>query len=314
MVISQIAGLATAFGTGELSGAGFGPNYTILMKLGYEFFAPRILEEMEKNPNVFFQDTLWFQKFQKQIKLYSDTVMKETLQTLLTIPQETINAISNKFAEQQIPGIPGIPSPVGFPGNLSVSMQQAIINFLSKGITLNVAGAGTGDLFPKAFAEGPPGQTTSPTIPQGPPLESGQPNAFDNPIEEALDKFNKFKNKPKPPTPPSQEQQQTNLHPDFVASLSRLDLEKGGHRHRQTKFGLMHWRCQFKVRWLPTSKSYNVYQWITNGWKIGATKKPVSESSAYSRINVLKNQIGASYVVEFKKLTSVHFYLIQDSS
>ncbi len=99
MVISQIAGLATAFGTGELSGAGFGPNYTILMKLGYEFFAPRILEEMEKNPNVFFQDTLWFKKFQKQIKLYSDKVMKETLDTLLTIPQETIDSIQNKFQE-----------------------------------------------------------------------------------------------------------------------------------------------------------------------------------------------------------------------
>lgn len=97
MVISQIAGLATAFGTGELSGAGFGPNYTILMKLGYEFFAPRILQEMEKNPNVFFQDTLWFQKFQKQIKLYSDAVMKQTLETLLTIPDETLEAIKHKY-------------------------------------------------------------------------------------------------------------------------------------------------------------------------------------------------------------------------
>ncbi len=102
MVISQIAGLATAFGTGELSGAGFGPNYTILMKLGYEFFAPRILEEMEKNPNVFFQDTLWFQKFQKQIKLYSDKVMEQTLDTLLHIPQDTIDAITTKFENQGI--------------------------------------------------------------------------------------------------------------------------------------------------------------------------------------------------------------------
>ncbi len=100
MVISQIAGLATAFGTGELSGAGFGPNYTILMKLGYEFYAPRILEEMEKNPNIFFQDTMWFQKFQKQIKLYSDKVMEETLDTLLHIPQKTINAIDAKFGIQ----------------------------------------------------------------------------------------------------------------------------------------------------------------------------------------------------------------------
>ncbi len=109
MVISQIAGLATAFGTGELSGAGFGPNYTILMKLGYEFFAPRILEEMEKNPNVFFQDTLWFQKFQKQIKLYSDKVMEQTLDTLLHVPQKTLDAIQNKFEGEGIVNVPNIP-------------------------------------------------------------------------------------------------------------------------------------------------------------------------------------------------------------
>ncbi len=97
MVLGQLAGIATSFGTGELSGAGFGPNYTILMKLGYEFFAPRIMEEMEKNPNVFFQDTVWFKKFQKQIKMYSDTVMEETLDKLLTMPQATIDALSSKF-------------------------------------------------------------------------------------------------------------------------------------------------------------------------------------------------------------------------
>ncbi len=125
MVISQIAGLATAFGTGELSGAGFGPNYTILMKLGYEFFAPRILEEMEKNPNVFFQDTLWFQKFQKQIKLYSDKVMEQTLDTLLHIPQKTLDAIENKFEGGGIfPGNPSVP--------ISVSPAFNRINTLSQ--------------------------------------------------------------------------------------------------------------------------------------------------------------------------------------
>ncbi len=129
MVISQIAGLATAFGTGELSGAGFGPNYTILMKLGYEFFAPRILEEMEKNPNVFFQDTLWFQKFQKQIKLYSDKVMEQTLDTLLHIPQETLNAIQNKFEGEGIVNVPNIPisaSPAFNRANTIAQVAQGI--------------------------------------------------------------------------------------------------------------------------------------------------------------------------------------------
>jgi len=72
------------------------------MKLGYEFFAPRILEEMEKNPNVFFQDTLWFKKFQKQIKLYSDTVMTETLDKLLQIPDATIEALNRKFGSSDL--------------------------------------------------------------------------------------------------------------------------------------------------------------------------------------------------------------------
>ncbi len=122
MVISQIAGLATAFGTGELSGAGFGPNYTILMKLGYEFYAPRILEEMEKNPNIFFQDTLWFQKFQKQIKLYSDKVMKETLDTLINVPQETIDSIAKKYREEGVGAIPS--AGLGIPITASPALNQ----------------------------------------------------------------------------------------------------------------------------------------------------------------------------------------------
>ncbi len=124
MVISQIAGLATAFGTGELSGAGFGPNYTILMKLGYEFFAPRILEEMEKNPNVFFQDTLWFKKFQKQIKLYSDTIMHETLNTLIAIPQKTLDEIADKFREE---GSSAIPDLSNVPISASPALNQVIV-------------------------------------------------------------------------------------------------------------------------------------------------------------------------------------------
>ncbi len=167
MVISQIAGLATAFGTGELSGAGFGPNYTILMKLGYEFFAPRILEEMEKNPNVFFQDTLWFQKFQKQIKLYSDTVMKETLDTLLSIPQVTIDAIQKKFG------------PGGDSGNI-----------LSENLLGNIEGTlriveGIAEAFknlnfnfnigiPQAFGEDPP-VFSPPSPPPSPPPQHELP-------------------------------------------------------------------------------------------------------------------------------------------
>ncbi len=159
MVISQIAGLATAFGTGELSGAGFGPNYTILMKLGYEFFAPRILEEMEKNPNVFFQDTLWFQKFQKQIKLYSDKVMKETLDTLLSIPQETIDSIQNKFQETLETGAGGF----GLQGVNDLVKIFGLFMQASQATQLSIASA-------VQFAAAQPGHGGTGTLPPQPLL------------------------------------------------------------------------------------------------------------------------------------------------
>ncbi len=184
MVISQIAGLATAFGTGELSGAGFGPNYTILMKLGYEFFAPRILEEMEKNPNVFFQDTLWFKKFQKQIKLYSDTVMKETLDTLLTIPQDTIDKIADKFRDEGSRAIPSFPGAPNIPVTVSPALNQLIT--LTKVLdTLIHAFQNMNfnfNIVPQAFGATPPPPSSVPDnlqnfrdlqpVPEGPPRET----------------------------------------------------------------------------------------------------------------------------------------------
>ncbi len=178
MVISQIAGIATAFGIGELSGAGFGPNYTILMKLGYEFFAPRILEEMEKNPNVFFQDTLWFQKFQKQIKLYSDSVMTQTLDQLLDIPQKTIDAIESKF------GKGGTDSNI-FSENLIGNVQggldivEAVTKAISK-ISFNF------NILPQAFGATPSaGGTSLNTLPTvGIPTQFTQPTGTIGPVQE----------------------------------------------------------------------------------------------------------------------------------
>ncbi len=106
MVVGQVAGLFTAFGTGELSGAGFGPNYTILMKLGYEFYAPRILDEMQKHDKRSFEDTQYWRAFQTHIKLYSDRVMTETLDKLLTLPQATIDALTAKWGGDVVPTAP----------------------------------------------------------------------------------------------------------------------------------------------------------------------------------------------------------------
>ncbi len=97
MVIGQILGLPIAFGSGQLSGAGFGPNYTILMKLGYEFYAPRILDEMQKNPTRSFEDTEYWRAFQTHLKSYTDKVMTQTMDSLAAFPKATLDALVEKF-------------------------------------------------------------------------------------------------------------------------------------------------------------------------------------------------------------------------
>ncbi len=97
MVIGQILGLPIAFGSGQLSGAGFGPNYTILMKLGYEFYAPRILDEMQKNPDKSFEDTEYWRAFQKHLKSYTDKVLLQTIDSLAAFPKQTLDSLMEKF-------------------------------------------------------------------------------------------------------------------------------------------------------------------------------------------------------------------------
>ncbi len=99
MVLGQLFGMATAAPTGELSGAGFGPNYTILMKLGYEFYAPRILDEMQKNPQKSFEDTQYWRLFQTHLKSYTDAKLQTAIDGLLSLPQTTLDAIVDKFGE-----------------------------------------------------------------------------------------------------------------------------------------------------------------------------------------------------------------------
>ncbi len=99
MVIGQLLGLPIAFGSGQLSGAGFGPNYTILMKLGYEFYAPRILDEMQKNPTRSFEDTEYWRAFQKHLKSYTDKVLLQTIDSLAEFPKQTLDALQDKFGE-----------------------------------------------------------------------------------------------------------------------------------------------------------------------------------------------------------------------
>ncbi len=99
MVIGQILGLPIAFGSGQLSGAGFGPNYTILMKLGYEFYAPRVLDEMQKNPEKSFENTKYWRAFQTHLKSYTDKVLTQTIDSLADFPVATLEALFEKFGK-----------------------------------------------------------------------------------------------------------------------------------------------------------------------------------------------------------------------
>ncbi len=69
------------------------------MKLGYEFYAPRILDEMQKNPTRSFEDTEYWRAFQKHLKSYTDKVLLQTINSLAEFPKQTLDALQEKFGE-----------------------------------------------------------------------------------------------------------------------------------------------------------------------------------------------------------------------
>ncbi len=331
MVISQIAGIATAFGIGELSGAGFGPNYTILMKLGYEFYAPRILEEMEKNPNVFFQDTLWFQKFQKQIKSYTDKVMTETLDTLLKIPKKTIDAITDKFSEEGTSGFTGAPN---IPVTVSPALNQIVtLTKVLEGLVKAFSNMNFNfNIVPQAFGSLPSGDGTLLNTPPttGIPTQFTQPIDTEGPIQEfqtqtqifnSTDNYETYRQrggllskadfllKKQGGVQPSPAQQNTKLTPEFVASLSRKDLEIGGQRTRNYKGKIIQWFGSHKITYAGNSYVQNI--WVGK-WQIQTQRSLPSLSSADAKVNKLKRDVGAAYVLTFFAGNVERYFLIRD--
>ncbi len=67
------------------------------MKLGYEFYAPRILDEMQKEPNKSFEDTEYWRAFQKHLKSYTDKVMIQTMDSLANFPKDVLDTLIEKF-------------------------------------------------------------------------------------------------------------------------------------------------------------------------------------------------------------------------
>ncbi len=89
--------LPQSYGMGEVAGMSFGSNYVILMQIGYRYYAPRIIEEMEAKKLDHPLNTVWWNKWQKFMKIYSEKSIKNTKERTLEIPEKALNAIWDKM-------------------------------------------------------------------------------------------------------------------------------------------------------------------------------------------------------------------------
>ncbi len=91
--------LPQSYGMGEVAGMSFGSNYVIMMQIGYRYYAPRIIEEMEKNNLDHPMGTVWWNKWQKFMLTYSDQSIKNTMDRTLDMPDKTISMIWDKLSQ-----------------------------------------------------------------------------------------------------------------------------------------------------------------------------------------------------------------------
>ncbi len=89
--------LPQSYGMGEIAGMAFGSNYVIMMQIGYRYYAPRIIEEMEKDNLDSPMGTVWWNKWQKFMKIYSDQSITNTMDRTLEMPEQALKAIWDKI-------------------------------------------------------------------------------------------------------------------------------------------------------------------------------------------------------------------------
>ncbi len=89
--------LPQSYGMGEVAGMSFGSNYVIMMQIGYRYYAPRIIEEMEKDNLDHPMGTVWWNKWQKFMLTYSDQSIKNTMDRTLEMPEQALKAIWDKI-------------------------------------------------------------------------------------------------------------------------------------------------------------------------------------------------------------------------
>ncbi len=114
------------------------------------------------------------------------------------------------------------------------------------------------------------------------------------------------------PELPTPEQESTKLNPEFVASLTKSDLETGGERVRNYKGKIQKWKGNDKV-YYSTANHFFTYIWSNNKWKITSNTIVGSLFAADKKVNELKRSVGAAYVISFKTSIGEFYYLIKDN-
>jgi len=309
VVIGPLFNIFTAFGIGELSGAGFGPNYTILMKLGFEFFAPRIIDELNKNPSKDFKDTQYWIKWQREMKMYSDDVMNRTLDRLLAVPDTVIQAIENKWgqniSDQALPSDlkDAVTPPLVNPSPLIDKWASTIFNLLSGyNIAANNYNIIKGHL--ENFFLGVSQFNSQVEKDARKIIEDAIANAI-APTPDPIPPVSEDPHDPDlKPTP--EQQQPSGFWSDFIGNLSESDLKKGGKRTVNTRNGFMQWETKFMFS-LNNVNQLALLTW--NGSSFVRTKvENHSNTSALSAINSLKESQGIALVMQFSNdLRSVFF-------
>ncbi len=122
-------------------------------------------------------------------------------------------------------------------------------------------------------------------------------------LQEKERRDDKTTNKPVQPTPP---QQDTKLNPDFVATLTQSDLEKGGSRVRNYKGKIQKWKGTHKL--IHSGGVVRINEWISNQWIQTGAKLANTVQAADLIANKVKTQTGSSYVLNFGN----KYYLISD--
>jgi len=107
--------------------------------------------------------------------------------------------------------------------------------------------------------------------------------------------------------PPSPAQEATKLDPNFIATLTRSDLEKGGSRVRNYKGKLQKWKGTHRISY--TGKVVRPSIWKINKWvAISPNQSALTSQIADNIVNNLKRQVGSAYVLVFGSI----YFLISD--